>query len=86
MQVIEQRQLISQKNLVGCDTIISRKPLCAKIEIIQSNNFVTRGGLSFLLFVSSNALRKSLQNTSDSPWIIYVTDFISLIYNLKAVL
>ena len=31
-------------------------------------------------------LRKSLQTTSASPWIIYVTDFVSLIYNLKAVL
>ena len=31
-------------------------------------------------------LRKSLQTTSASPWIIYVTDFLSLIYNLKAVL
>jgi len=27
-----------------------------------------------------------LQTTSASPWIIYVTDFVSLIYNLKAVL
>ena len=31
-------------------------------------------------------LQKSLQTTSASPWIIYVTDFVSLIYNLKAVL
>ena len=30
-------------------------------------------------------LRKSLQTTSASPWIIYVTDFVSLIYNLKIV-
>jgi len=37
MQVIEQRQPISLKNLVGCDTIISRKPLCAKIDGIESN-------------------------------------------------
>ncbi|RSK02905.1 hypothetical protein D8787_07700 [Streptococcus mitis] len=34
----------------------------------------------------ANTLRKSLQTTSVSPWIIYVTDFVSLIYNLKAVL
>ena len=26
-----------------------------------------------------------IQTTLTSPWIIYVTDFVSLIYNLKAV-
>ena len=31
-------------------------------------------------------LQKSLQTMSASRWIIYVTDFVSLIYNLKAVL
>ena len=31
-------------------------------------------------------LRKSLQTTSASPWIIYVTDFVSFICNLKAML
>ena len=31
-------------------------------------------------------LRKSLQTTSDSPCRIYVTDFVSSIYNLKAML
>ena len=31
-------------------------------------------------------LQKSLQTMSSSRWIIYVTDFVSLIYNLKAVL
>ena len=31
-------------------------------------------------------LRKSLQTTSASPWIIYVTDFVSFIFNLKAML
>ena len=31
-------------------------------------------------------LRKSLQTTSASPCRIYVTDFVSSIYNLKAVL
>ncbi|WP_268931152.1 hypothetical protein [Streptococcus mitis] len=33
-----------------------------------------------------DTLRKSLQTTSASPWMMYVTDFVSLIYNLKAVL
>ena len=31
-------------------------------------------------------LQKSLQTTSASPWIIYVTDFVSFICNLKAML
>jgi len=30
-------------------------------------------------------LRKSLQTTSASPYRIYVTDFVSLIYNLKTI-
>ncbi|CKI50914.1 Uncharacterised protein [Streptococcus pneumoniae] len=38
---------------------------------------------SFFCFAT---LRKSLQTTSASPCRIYVTDFVSLIYNLKAVL
>ncbi|TVX51919.1 hypothetical protein AZJ37_02135 [Streptococcus pneumoniae] len=33
----------------------------------------------------SNTLRKSLQTTSTSPCRIYVTDFVSSIYNLKTV-
>jgi len=33
----------------------------------------------------TNTLRKSLQTTSASPCRIYVTDFVSLIYNLKTV-
>ena len=36
--------------------------------------------------IYSNTLRKSLQTTSASPYRIYVTDFVSSIYNLKAVL
>ncbi|EHE36169.1 hypothetical protein PCS8203_01868 [Streptococcus pneumoniae PCS8203] len=42
--------------------------------------------LEHALYLSVYTLRKSLQTTSTSPWIIYVTDFVSLIYNLKAVL
>jgi len=34
---------------------------------------------------SLNTLRKSLQTASTSPCRIYVTDFVSLIYNLKTV-
>ena len=37
-------------------------------------------GFSLILF------ENQIQTTSASPWIIYVTDFVSLIYNLKAVL
>ena len=36
--------------------------------------------------LKANTLRKSLQTTSTSPCCIYVTDFVSSIHNLKAVL
>jgi len=39
-----------------------------------------------VIFDTGNTLRKSLQTASESPCCIYVTDFVSLIYNLKAVL
>ncbi|RRD34047.1 hypothetical protein EII37_03225 [Streptococcus sp. OH4692_COT-348] len=62
MQVIEQRQLISRKNLVGCDTIISRKPLCAKIDGIEWNNTNFRR-VGFLLFLFWGSTTKELKLT-----------------------
>ena len=41
--------------------------------------------LNLMASFVSNTFRKSLQTTSASPWIIYVTDFVSSICNLKAV-
>jgi hypothetical protein len=62
MQAIEQRQLISRKNLVGCDTIISRKPLCAKIDGIDWNNTNFRR-VEFLLFLFLGSTTKELKLT-----------------------
>lgn len=59
MQVIEQRQLISRKNLVGCDIVIYRKPSCAKIEVIQRNNLYLEEEASFLLFVYSKVVARA---------------------------
>ena len=41
---------------------------------------------SYILELQERGTINTLQTTSASPWIIYVTDFVSLIYNLKAVL
>ncbi|EMY87262.1 hypothetical protein PNI0164_00983 [Streptococcus pneumoniae PNI0164] len=41
--------------------------------------------LEHALYLSVYTLRKSLQTASTSPCRIYVTDFVSLIYNLKTV-
>ena len=62
MLVIEQRQLISRKNLVGCDTIITRKPLCAKIDGIEWNNTNFRRE-GFLLFLFLRSTTKELKLT-----------------------
>ena len=54
MQVIEQRQLISRKNLVGCDDIIFFWILCAKIDGIEWNNTnFRRGGIPPFYFLGS---------------------------------
>ena len=52
---------------------------------MNQKDFVYVNGSIFLPFLSGNTLRKSLQTTSASPCRIYVTDFVSLIYNLKTV-
>ena len=62
MLVIEQKLLILRKNLVGCDTIISRKPLCAKIDGIEWNNTNFRR-VGFLLFLFWGSTTKELKLT-----------------------
>lgn len=73
MLVIEQKLLILRKNLVGCDTIISRKQLCAKIDGIEWNNTnFRRGGIPPFSFLGEHYKRAKINNKKekylDNQW------------------
>ena len=66
MQVIEQRQLISRKNLVGCDDIIFFEHYRAKNDGIEWNNTnFRRGGIPPFSFLGEHYKRAKIKNEKE---------------------